>query len=78
MWGGREGTECDAAKDIRLALDRYKEAVDICCAYARDRGYDVRFALEPKRTNRAGNILLPRLGTRSRSSSGSSGPTWSG
>ena len=33
MWGGREGTECDAAKDIRLALDRYKEAVDICCAY---------------------------------------------
>src|SRR5688572_29975083 len=29
MWGGREGTECDAAKDLRLALDRYKEAVDI-------------------------------------------------
>ena len=62
MWGGREGTECDAAKDIRLALDRYKEAVDICCAYARDRGYDVRFALEPKPNEPRGNILLPTVG----------------
>jgi xylose isomerase len=62
MWGGREGSECDAAKDIRLALDRYKEAVDICCAYARDRGYDVRFALEPKPNEPRGNILLPTVG----------------
>ncbi len=62
MWGGREGTECDAAKDIRLALDRYKEAVDICCAYSRDRGYDVRFALEPKPNEPRGNILLPTVG----------------
>ena len=62
MWGGREGTECDAAKDIRLALDRYKEAVDICCAYARERGYDVRFALEPKPNEPRGNILLPTVG----------------
>jgi len=62
MWGGREGTECDAAKDIRLALDRYKEAVDICCSYARDRGYDVRFALEPKPNEPRGNILLPTVG----------------
>ncbi len=62
MWGGREGSECDAAKDIRLALDRYKEAVDICCAYARDRSYDVRFALEPKPNEPRGNILLPTVG----------------
>jgi xylose isomerase len=62
MWGGREGSECDAAKDIRLALDRYKEAVDICCAYARDRAYDVRFALEPKPNEPRGNILLPTVG----------------
>ena len=62
MWGGREGTECDAAKDIRLALDRYKEAVDICCAYSRDRGYDVQFALEPKPNEPRGNILLPTVG----------------
>jgi xylose isomerase len=62
MWGGREGTECDAAKDIMLALDRYKEAVDICCSYSRDRGYDVRFALEPKPNEPRGNILLPTVG----------------
>ena len=41
MWGGREGSESDAAKDVRLALDRYKEAVDLCCAYA------ARSALRP-------------------------------
>ena len=66
MWGGREGTECDAAKDVRLALDRYKEAVDICCAYVRDRGYDLRFALEPKPNEPRGNILLPDRRPRAR------------
>ncbi len=62
MWGGREGCEVDAAKDVRLALDRYKEAVDLCCAYARDRGYDLRFALEPKPNEPRGDILLPTVG----------------
>ncbi len=62
MWGGREGSECDAAKDVRLALDRYKEAVDLCCAYVRSRGYDVRFALEPKPNEPRGNIFLPTVG----------------
>jgi len=62
MWGGREGSECDAAKDVRLALDRYKEAVDLCCAYARERDYELRFALEPKPNEPRGNILLPTVG----------------
>jgi xylose isomerase len=62
MWGGREGMECDAAKDVRLALDRYKEAVDTCCAYVLDRGYDVRFALEPKPNEPRGNLFLPTVG----------------
>jgi xylose isomerase len=62
MWGGREGCEVDAAKDVRLALDRYKEAVDLCCAYARERGYDLRFALEPKPNEPRGDILLPTVG----------------
>lgn len=62
MWGGREGCEVDAAKDVRLALDRYKEAVDLCCAYVRDRGYDLRFALEPKPNEPRGDILLPTVG----------------
>ena len=62
MWGGREGCEVDAAKPIAAALDRYKEAVDICCAYARDRGYDLRFALEPKPNEPRGDMLLPTVG----------------
>ncbi len=62
MWGGREGVEADAAKDVRLALDRYREAVDLCCEHIRDRGYDVRIALEPKPNEPRGDILLPTVG----------------
>ena len=62
MWGGREGCECDAAKDARAALDRYAEAVNICCAHVRDRGYDVRFALEPKPNEPRGDMFLPTVG----------------
>jgi xylose isomerase len=62
MWGGREGMETDAAKDIRLALDRYAEAVNLCCAYARERRYDLRFALEPKPNEPRGDLLLPTVG----------------
>jgi xylose isomerase len=62
MWGGREGVEADAAKDVRAALDRYAEAVNICCAHARDRGYDMRFALEPKPNEPRGDLFLPTVG----------------
>ncbi len=62
MWGGREGCEVDAAKPVAAALDRYKEAVDTCCAYVRDRGYDVRFAIEPKPNEPRGDMLLPTVG----------------
>jgi xylose isomerase len=62
MWGGREGIEAEAAKDVRGALDRYAEAVNLCCAYARERGYDLRFALEPKPNEPRGDILLPTVG----------------
>jgi xylose isomerase len=62
MWGGREGMECEAAKDVRLALDRYKEAVDLCCAHIRERGYDLRIALEPKPNEPRGDMFLPTVG----------------
>src|SRR5947209_3012097 len=62
MWGGREGCESDAAKDVRAALDRYAEAVDVCCAHVRDRGYDLRFALEPKPNEPRGDMFLPTVG----------------
>src|SRR6187551_475928 len=62
MWGGREGAEYDAAKDIRGALDRYREAVNVFAQYVTDKGYDIRFAIEPKPNEPRGDILLPTLG----------------
>jgi xylose isomerase, Arthrobacter type len=61
-WGGREGAESDAAKDVRDALSRYKEALDTLAAYVIDKGYDIRFALEPKPNEPRGDILLPTVG----------------
>ena len=62
FWGGREGAETDAAKDVRVALDRYKEGLDLLCQYVLDRGYGLRFAIEPKPNEPRGDILLPTVG----------------
>jgi xylose isomerase len=62
MWGGREGAEYDFSKDVRAALDRYREAVDTLADYALSQGYDIRFALEPKPNEPRGDILLPTIG----------------
>ena len=62
MWGGREGAEYDSAKDVRAALSRYKEAVDLLGQYVLDQGYDIRFAIEPKPNEPRGDILLPTVG----------------
>lgn len=62
MWGGREGVEADAAKDVAHALDRYKEAVDLCCEHIRERGYPMRIALEPKPNEPRGDMFLPTVG----------------
>ncbi|HWL76960.1 xylose isomerase [Microbacterium sp.] len=61
-WGGREGAEYDSVKDIRVALDRYKEAFDFLGQYVLDKGYDIRFAIEPKPNEPRGDILLPTVG----------------
>jgi xylose isomerase len=62
FWGGREGAETDAAKDVRAALDRYREGLDLLAQYSVDRGYNLRFALEPKPNEPRGDILLPTIG----------------
>ena len=62
MWGGREGSEYDAAKDIRGALERYREAVNLLGDYVTDKGYDIKFAIEPKPNEPRGDILLPTVG----------------
>lgn len=62
LWGGREGAEYDSAKDVRAALDRYRESLDVLTGFVRDRGYDLRFAIEPKPNEPRGDILLPTVG----------------
>src|SRR4029450_2468570 len=41
---------------------RYKEAFDVLGQYVLDRGYEIRFALEPKPNEPRGDILLPTVG----------------
>ncbi|WP_405691623.1 MULTISPECIES: xylose isomerase [unclassified Streptomyces] len=61
-WGGREGAESGGAKDVRIALDRMKEAFDLLGDYVTEQGYDLRFAIEPKPNEPRGDILLPTIG----------------
>ncbi|MFD1825343.1 xylose isomerase [Mumia zhuanghuii] len=61
-WGGREGAESGAAKDVAAALDRYREAFNVLGEFVHDRGYDLRFAIEPKPNEPRGDILLPTIG----------------
>jgi xylose isomerase len=62
MWGGREGAEYDHSKDVRAALERYREAVNLLAEYVTDKGYGIRFAIEPKPNEPRGDILLPTVG----------------
>jgi xylose isomerase len=62
FWGGREGVESDASKDPLEALTWYREALDFLCGYVVDRGYDLRFALEPKPNEPRGDMYLPTVG----------------
>jgi len=62
FWGGREGSEIDAGKNIGDALSRYKEGLDLLCQYVIDKGYRLKFAIEPKPNEPRGDILLPTVG----------------
>jgi xylose isomerase len=62
MWGGREGAEYDSAKDLNAAHDRYAEGIDTVAAYIKEKGYNLRIALEPKPNEPRGDILLPTIG----------------
>jgi xylose isomerase len=58
FWGGREGAEVDAATDPVDAIRRFRDALDFCCAYVRDRKYDLRFALEAKPNEPRGDLYF--------------------
>ena len=62
FWGGREGTETNAARDPRDAMKRFREALNFLCEYSVAQGYQYRFALEPKPNEPRGDIYLPTIG----------------
>ncbi len=62
FWGGREGVETDACRDPRDALKWFREALDFLCAYSKDQGYRLKFALEAKPNEPRSDIYLPTTG----------------
>ena len=62
LWGGREGVESAASTTPSDALDRYREAMDYLCGYVKDKGYSIRFAIEPKPNEPRGDTFLPTIG----------------
>jgi xylose isomerase len=62
LWGGREGVESAASKEPGDALSRYQEALNFLTGYVKDKGYAIRFALEPKPNEPRGDTFLPTVG----------------
>ncbi|MBU3693169.1 MAG: xylose isomerase [Candidatus Nanopelagicaceae bacterium] len=61
-WGGREGAETDIGKDPVVALERMREAFNILGEFVIDKGYNIKFAMEPKPNEPRGDIFLPTIG----------------
>jgi len=62
FWGGREGTETDAAKDPIISIKRTREALNFLCAYVKDKKYDLQFALEAKPNEPRGDMYNSTTG----------------
>ncbi len=62
LWGGREGTETDAARRADDAVKRLREAINYLCQYSIDRKYGFRFALEAKPNEPRGDIYMATTG----------------
>ena len=62
FWGGREGTETDAAKNPVDALNWFRECINFLLGYNKAQGYNFKFAFEAKPNEPRGNIYLPTTG----------------
>jgi xylose isomerase len=51
-----------ASKRPGDALDRFRETMDFLCEYVIDKGYGMRFAMEPKPNEPRGDTFLPTVG----------------
>ena len=62
FWGGREGSEVDAAKNPLDTLKWFREALNFLNEYNHDQNYNLKFALEPKPNEPRGDIYLATTG----------------
>jgi xylose isomerase len=62
FWGGREGVDSEASKNPVTAVKRMRDAINFLCQYANDKGYNMRFALEPKPNEPRSDTYLPTVG----------------
>jgi xylose isomerase len=62
FWGGREGTETDAAKNPMESIQRSREAMNFLCEYVLDQKYNLKFALEAKPNEPRGDIYNSTTG----------------
>lgn len=62
FWGGREGSEVDAAKNPLDTLKWMREALNFLNAYNLDQGYNFKFALEAKPNEPRGDLFLATTG----------------
>lgn len=62
FWGGREGAECNVAKDPVEAVKRYRDGINYLCRYARDQKYGMKFALEAKPNEPRADMYFPTTG----------------
>ena len=64
FWGGREGSEVDAAKNPLDTLKWMREALNFLNAYQMEQGYDYKLCIEPKPNEPRGDIYLATTGPR--------------
>ncbi len=62
FWGGREGAETNAGRDLRAGFGWFRDAMNFLCEYVRSQKYNLRFALEAKPNEPRGDIFLPTTG----------------
>ncbi len=62
FWGGREGCESDASRDVRDAIRWYRDAYDFLGGWVKDQGWSLRFALEAKPNEPRADIYLATTG----------------
>lgn len=62
FWGGREGSEVDASKQLPDGYKYFRDALNFLCSYVNDQGYDMKFALEAKPNEPRGHLFLPTTG----------------